>query len=160
MRQKNRASFSYVLLFVVTLDQFFNVIDPVGKAPAAAANILKDGRAADVVDDRLPIHRIGKVAEAVGHGVGGDVLVGQDGRAWGANPQFVHERPGKKLGVVGPDEGIIDDSAAHDRGVLDVGVIVGDFVRHAIDDDVVVDRIVQERSPHLDQLGPASRRPR
>ncbi len=67
--------------FVVTLDQLLDVGHPVGKAPAAATHVLEDGRAANVVDDRLPIHRVGQVTEAVGHGVGGNVLVGQDGRA-------------------------------------------------------------------------------
>ena len=64
--------------FVVALDKLLDVIDAMGEATAAAAHVLEDGWAADVVDDRLPVHRVFQVAEAIGHGIGGDVLVGQD----------------------------------------------------------------------------------
>ena len=48
---------------VVGAEEVVRAVHPVDALPAAAGEGLEEGREADVVEDRLPVERIGEVAE-------------------------------------------------------------------------------------------------
>jgi hypothetical protein len=57
------------------------------------------------------------------------------------------------LSVGRPHERIVDDGRALKHGVLEKRSIVGHFVRDAVDDHRVIDRLVHRRSTKRDKFG-------
>src|SRR4029077_2889074 len=140
--------------FVVGGEKFFLVVDLVDVFPTAAGERLEDGGAADVVEQTIPIDRIGEGVEGFGGDVevaGIDLLREEHGFGDG-DAQLCGDGIVEKLVVGGPPEGIVDDIGALQDRVLEVAAIIFDFVGDAVDDDGVFGGLVHARAAELNEF--------
>src|SRR5205085_10535189 len=100
--------------------------------PTAAVERLEKRGQAGVVDDRLPVERKLKIAQAVADDAFDVVLLGQQHRLRNCDAELLAERVVEKLVVSGPPERITYDVRAFEHHPLQRGAIEGNFVRNAI----------------------------
>ena len=140
---------------VIGGEQFFFVIHFVDVLPAAAGKGLQNRRAADVIEQLVPIDGIVQIVQRFGidvHIGGIGFLRQQDGfgngdaqlRGYGVVEKFV---------VGGPPEGIVDYVGALQRGVFQIAAVIFHFVGNAVDDDAVFGGLVHSRAAQFHKLG-------
>ena len=123
---------------VVGGDQLLDGVDDVHVLPASPGVRLEHRRQPGVGDDAFPVQRMLKVAQRLLVVDVGDVLlVGQDHGLGHRDAELARQRAFEELLIRLPPEGVVDDDGAHQRGALEVGAVVGDLVRDAVDDDGV-----------------------
>ena len=146
---------------IVGLEQLALVRDLVDVLPAAARVRLEDRRAADVVEQPVPVDRIDQVVQRLGRqiDVGRIALLRQQHRPRDGDAELGHHRVVEELVVGRPPERVVDDVGALQHGVLHRAAVVLDLVRDAVDDDAIARRLVHLRPAELDHLaGDAVRR--
>src|SRR5260370_1511090 len=141
--------------FVVRGEEFFLGADLVDVFPTAAGERLEDGRAADVIEETVPIDGIGEVVQGFGSDVdvAGIALLREENGFGDSEAELRGDGIVEKFVVSGPPEGIVDDVGALQDGVLEVAAIIFDFVGNAVDDDGVFGGLVHARAAELDEFG-------
>ena len=116
---------------VVGLDQLVDCIDLVYMMPAVPC-ILENGRLSDIVEKRVPVERIGQIAEAFIDHAFRVFLHWEHSGSGAGHPQPIGQAGCEVFIISPPPKWVVDDIGTLQNRVLQVGTIVGDFVANAI----------------------------
>ncbi len=138
---------------MVGREELVRSVHPVDVLPAAAGERLEVGREADVVEDRLPVERVGEVAHRLLVGVGRMLMGGEEDGLRHRDADLGRQAVVEELLVGAPPEGVVDHRRSIERGVLQVGAVERDVLRDAVDDHRVSRRLALHELVDPHRLG-------
>src|SRR5205085_1763982 len=111
-----------------------------------------EGWEADVIHNGLPVEREFEVAKTVARDALDVRLLREQNRPGHGDAELFGERVVEEFVVGRPPERVVDDDGAFERGALEEGAVERNFVRDAVDDEVVLARRVVAHAADFDEL--------